>query len=103
MTHFGLGIWSYRRRTTGAILTETRPATIIRSACLGDARMTSMPKRDKSNRAANVLIISMAQQASPNPRGQMEFFRAQPVTASTVVSRMPPLSCPSNPTPARLS
>ena len=41
ITHLGSGIWSYRRRSTGAIFLVTVPATIIRSACRGDARKTS--------------------------------------------------------------
>ena len=34
-------------------------------------------------------IISMAQQASPNVMGQMEFLRAQLTALSSVVNRMP--------------
>src|SRR5579859_3823496 len=71
MTHLGSGIWSYRRRSTGAILRLTRPATIIRSLWRGEARMSSMPKRDKSLLGMTVLIISIAQQASPNSIGHM--------------------------------
>src|SRR5437870_3265878 len=36
MTHFGSGIWSYSRRSTGAIFLVTVPATIIRSDCRVD-------------------------------------------------------------------
>src|SRR5205085_2405378 len=38
------------RRKTGAILRETRPETIITSACRGLARKTSEPKRARSLR-----------------------------------------------------
>src|SRR5437773_1848623 len=51
------------RRMTGAIFTEMRPERMIMSACLGDARVTSAPKRDRSVRGpASVVIISHAQQ-----------------------------------------
>src|SRR5215472_2611333 len=52
MTHFGSAIWSYTCRSTGAIFWLTRPATIIRSACRGVLRVTSMPSRAKSCRGA---------------------------------------------------
>ena len=77
MAHFGSGICWYRRRITGAIFCETRPAMIIRSDWRGDPRKTSAPNRAISNREAPSDIISMAQQASPNDMGQMEFLRAQ--------------------------
>src|SRR5215475_3622588 len=77
MTHFGSGIWSYRRRRTGAIFLVTVPATIIRSDCRGDARNTSAPKRAMSYREADAAIISMAQHASPKPIGQFDDSRAQ--------------------------
>jgi hypothetical protein len=73
----------------GAILTDNLPATIIKSACLGDALITSIPKRAKSLCEAKVDIISIAQQASPNPRGQTEELLAQPTAFSRVVSIMP--------------
>src|SRR5580692_5679484 len=74
---------------TGAIFWERRPATIIRSACRGDGRKTSAPKRATSKRAAAIDIISMAQQARPNPSGQMELRRAQFTALSSVVKIMP--------------
>ena len=77
ITHLGSGICSYRRRITGAILFETRPAMIIRSLCRGEPRITSAPKREMSKREAIIDIISMAQQARPKLIGQMEFLRAQ--------------------------
>jgi len=60
----------------------------MRSACRGEARNTSAPKRAMSNLGPPAAIISMAQQARPNPMGQSEFFRAQPSTSSTVVVMM---------------
>src|SRR5438128_6356907 len=85
MTHFGSGIWSYRRRRTGAIFLVTVPATIIRSDWRGDARKTSAPKRAMSYRDAEAAIISMAQQARPNPIGQIDDSRAQLSTRSMLV------------------
>src|SRR5438067_6093086 len=77
MTHLGSGIWSYKRRSTGAIFLVTVPATIIRSDCRGDARNTSAPNRAMSKRDAEAAIISMAQHARPNPIGQIDDSRAQ--------------------------
>src|SRR5437879_1879051 len=74
---------------TGAIFCERRPATIMRSAWRGDGRKTSAPKRARSKRAAAMDIISMAQQASPKPSGQMELLRAQFTALSRVVKMMP--------------
>src|SRR5947209_9748420 len=85
MTHFGSGIWSYSRRSTGAIFLVTVPATIIRSDCRGDARNTSAPKRAMSYREADAAIISMAQQARPKPIGQIDDSRAQFRTRSMLV------------------
>ena len=48
ITHLGSGICSYRRRMTGAILLETRPAMIMRSDWRGEPRITSAPKREMS-------------------------------------------------------
>src|SRR5580704_2611579 len=89
ITHFGSGICSYRRRITGAILLETRPAIIIRSDCRGDPRITSAPKREMSKRDPIIDIISMAQQANPNDIGQIEFLRPQLMALSSVVVIMP--------------
>src|SRR5262245_3213789 len=61
----------------------------MRSAWRGDGRKTSAPKRATSKRAAAIDIISMAQQASPKPRGQMELLRAQLTALSSVVKMMP--------------
>src|SRR5467141_4891542 len=85
ITHFGSGICSQSWRMTGAILLETRPAIIIRSDCRGDGRNTSAPKRAISKRDTPIDIISIAQQASPNVIGQMEFLRIQLTVESSVV------------------
>src|SRR5258708_35551714 len=73
----------------GAIFCERRPATIIRLAWRGDGRNTSAPKRARSKRAAAMDISSIAQQARPNPSGQMELLRAQFTALSSVVKMMP--------------
>src|SRR5467141_2372875 len=74
---------------TGAIFCESRPATIIKSACRGEGRNTSAPNRATSNRAAAIDIISIAQHAKPNPSGQIELFRAQFTALSSVVKMIP--------------
>src|SRR5271155_787536 len=89
ITHFGSGICSQSWRITGAILFDTRPAMIIKSDCRGDGRNTSAPKRAISKREAPIDIISIAQQASPNVIGQMEFLRIQLTALSIVVSTTP--------------
>src|SRR4029077_16784061 len=89
MTHLGSGICSQSWRMTGAILLETRPAMMIKSDCRGDGRKTSAPKRAMSNRDAPIDIISMAQQAKPKVKGQMEFLRIQLTAESRVVSTTP--------------
>ena len=48
ITHLGSSIWSYTWRSAGTILWATRPETIIRSACRGEERNTSEPKRAMS-------------------------------------------------------
>ena len=60
----------------GTIFLVTVPETIIRSAWRGLGRMTSMPKRARSQRLAAVAIISMAQQARPKSSGQMLLLAA---------------------------
>src|SRR5262245_35069731 len=74
-----------------AILYVTVPATMIRSACRGVARGAE-PKRSRSPRGPPVCISSMAQQAVPNSRYQVEFLRPQLRMSSTFVSRMPELT-----------
>src|ERR1700684_4392878 len=71
MHHFGSGICSQTRFSTGDIFSVTVPATIIKSACRGDGRKTSAPNRAISKRAVVEAIISMAQQAKPNVSGQI--------------------------------
>src|SRR5439155_21268972 len=85
MHHFGSGIWSQMRFRTGAILSVTVPATIIRSDCRGLGRKTSAPNRAMSKREVVEAIISMAQQAKPNVSGQSADLRAQLKTWSTLV------------------
>src|SRR6476469_10345547 len=75
------------RRSTGAILRETRPETIITSACRGLARNTSAPKRTRSFRDEVAFIISIAQQARPNVAGQSDDLRAQLIKDSSGVVR----------------
>ena len=50
--------WQYGTVTTGAILIKQVPATTIKSAWRGDARITSAPKRAKSCGAVNAVAIS---------------------------------------------
>src|SRR6266853_5866670 len=73
------------RRRTGAIFRETRPETIITSACLGEARKTSDPNRAKSLRELVAFIISMAQQARPKVAGHRDDLRAQLISESSRV------------------
>src|SRR6185436_19720772 len=70
------------RRKTGAILRDTRPETIITSACRGLARNTSEPKRARSFRPLVAFIISIAQQARPKVAGQSDDLRAQLINES---------------------
>src|SRR5215471_5279634 len=75
------------RRNTGAILRDTRPETIIMSACRGEARKTSEPKRARSLRPLVAFIISIAQHASPKVAGHSDDFRAQLISESRLVVR----------------
>src|ERR1044071_6055111 len=72
------------RRKTGAIFRETRPDTIITSACRGLARNVSAPNLERSLRAETVFIISIAQHARPKVAGQRLLLRAQLTTASSL-------------------
>src|ERR671912_2048837 len=85
MAHFGWGIWSQIRRSTGASLNGTRPAQMNTSACRGEKLMRSMPNRDRSKRLAALAMNSMAQQAVPNGIGHSELARAQLVRKSSRV------------------
>src|SRR5437016_9844681 len=75
------------RRSAGAILRDSRPATIIRSDWRGLPRNTSAPKRAMSYREQLIAIISIAQQARPKVTGQMDERRAHCTIFSTVVVR----------------
>ena len=86
ITHLGSGICRYRRSTAGAIFHVTVPDTIIRSACLGDARNTSMPKRAMSHLDMALAIISKAQQARPKESGHSDALLPQFRTVSMVVT-----------------
>src|SRR5687767_9257329 len=85
ITHLGSGIWSYTRRSAGAIFRDSRPATIIKSDCRGEPRKTSAPKRAMSYREQLIAIISIAQQARPNVTGQIDERRAHWTILSTDV------------------
>ena len=86
ITHFGSGIWSYRVAIPGAIFFEMVPATIITSLCLGDGLNTSAPNLERSNRAAPVHIISIAQQAIPNVSGHSEFALQRLISLSAAAN-----------------
>src|SRR5205809_3478285 len=73
------------RRSTGAILRDTRPETIMSSALRGEALKTSEPKRARSLRPLVAFIISIAQQASPKVAGHNEDLRAQLIRESSRV------------------
>jgi hypothetical protein len=69
--HLGSVICSYSRRKQGAILLVSVPATIIKSACLGDARKI-IPNRSISYLLTAACIISTAQHAKPNVKGHKD-------------------------------
>ena len=71
------------------ILIVTRPATIIKSDCLGENRIASAPNRAKSYRDAAVAISSIPQQAVANGIGHSEFRRDQFTTFFSCVVRKP--------------
>src|SRR3954462_5994518 len=72
------------RLRTGAIFLETRPDTIITSACLGLALNVSAPNLDRSFRDETVFVISIAQHARPNGAGHKLDLRAQLTMASSL-------------------
>ena len=84
MIHLGSGICSYKRRIVGAILFVKVPATIITSACLGEARIT-IPNRSISYRLIAACIISTAQQANPKVNGHSEPALAHDITEINLV------------------
>src|SRR5436309_13476616 len=85
MHHLGSGICSQMRFNTGAILSDTVPATIIRSDWRGLGRNTSAPKRAMSTRAVVLAIISIAQQARPKVSGDSAARRTQFESYANVV------------------
>jgi hypothetical protein len=76
MHHFGSGICSQIRCSTGTIFMTTRPATSIRSHCRGLKRIASDPKRAMSYRLDAVDMSSIPQQAVANGIGHRLFARA---------------------------
>ena len=80
--HRGSVICSYNRRKHGAILFVKVPATIIKSACRGEAR-NIMPNRSMSYRLTAACIISTAQHANPKVSGHKEPARAQVIKDNT--------------------
>src|SRR5581483_9066237 len=62
----------------------------MRSACRGELRNTSEPKRAISYSADVTVIISIAQHASPIVRGQTDELCAQRATSSSLAS----MNCP---------
>src|ERR1041384_7768238 len=54
------------RRMACAILTVTVPETIMMSAWRGEARLISMPNRERSKREFWIAMYSIAQHARPN-------------------------------------
>src|SRR4051794_41900875 len=87
MHHFGSGIWSQIRWSTGIIFIATRPATIIRSHWRGLKRITSAPKRAMSNRLAPTAISSIPPQAGGDGIGPRVYFPHQ-VTTQALVGRI---------------
>ena len=78
MHHFGSGICSQMRCSTGSIFITTRPATIIRSHCRGLKRIDlGAEAGDVVLADAPVAISSMPQQAVANGIGHRLFVRTQ--------------------------
>src|SRR5690349_16773597 len=75
ITQRGSIICSYRRCTTGAILTKQVPATTITSASRGEPRITSAPKRAMSYLLVRLVAISTKQHDSPKWNGHSEYLR----------------------------
>src|SRR3954453_24094954 len=59
ITYLGCGIWSYKRFTAGAILSETVPETASRSDWRGPGAKGMTPRRMKSWRALDVAMNSI--------------------------------------------
>ena len=64
ITHLGSDIWSYIVLIAGAIFHVTVPATIIKSACLGDAENLSAPNLARSNLEAAEAMESISEKVS---------------------------------------
>src|SRR5687768_7175987 len=71
----------------GAIFSTAVPATIMRSDWRGVPRNTSAPNRERSWREPMPGITSIAQEARPDGKGQIEDGRGQLMTESTEVVR----------------
>lgn len=72
----------------GAILRNTVPAMIITSASRGVPRITSAPKRARSNFGVMLVAISTKQQDNPKWKGHIEFFLPHRRSPCTVLRRM---------------
>src|SRR5437870_1234304 len=68
------------------------PTIINRSACRGEKRGNSAPKRAMSYRPAIALMYSIPQQAVTNGYWKMLFFRAQPSAFERFFSKNPIVS-----------
>ncbi len=76
MIHLGLFTCSYNFLKAGAILFVSVPEINIKSACRGEA-LKITPNRSKSYLLNVACIISTAQHANPNVKGQKEPLRTQ--------------------------
>src|SRR5919106_288284 len=77
MQYFGSGICSQTRMIDGIILSTHVPATIMTSACRGEAGRGITPKRMRSWRGMVDAAISIAQHARPNWNIHKEYLRPQ--------------------------
>ena len=76
MTYFGSGICSYNLTNAGAIFIVTVPATISKSACLGELLGTK-PNLSKSNLDPMSAANSIKQHAVPYKSGHKLLNLAQ--------------------------
>ena len=65
------------------------PTTQSTSACRGENRAISAPKRDRSNRGLATAKYSWLQHAVANGYANNEYLRAQPTSASSLVVANP--------------
>src|SRR5690606_36660893 len=93
ITYRGSAICSYSLLMRSAILKVTVPATIMTSACLGDAR-GAMPNRSMSYTVDPVTINSNAQHAMPNDMGNIDERRAQLIRSTSAATMTPPTAKP---------